>query len=356
MGDFIKKNWWKGLAIILLTYTILFSFLVPLAPGIKEISPNSLAVGNNEVTITGYNTDFEKIINQVYISFEYNNKTLACATDIQLINPNQLRFNVNIPKNLPSKNIHLRFLSKNYTILEPEIIKVYDANKVTKEEYSICKPKVFKGKININIPNRLLLNETIRNLMLHVPMWFAMMLIMGVGFVYSIKYLAGFNLKNDLIAQEAVNISLLFAFLGLITGSIWAKFTWSEHTDLLSLSGWWANDVKLNGAAITTLIYLAYRILRNAIKDEHQKAKISAVYNIFAFTMMLVFIMVLPRITDSLHPGNGGNPAFSKYDLDSTLRMVFYPAVLGWILLGLWMLSLKVRLGKIQNKIWNNEA
>jgi heme exporter protein C len=199
------------------------------------------------------------------------------------------------------------------------------------------------------------LNETIRNLMFHVPMWFAMMLILTISFIYSLKYLRGFDLKNDLIAKEAVNIGLLFAILGLVTGAIWAKFTWSENTPLFSLVGWWVNDVKLNGAAVTTLIYLAYRILRNSLEDEHQKAKISAVYNIFAFVLMMVFLMILPRVTESLHPGNGGNPAFGKYDLDSTLRMVFYPAVIGWILLGLWMLNLKKRFIKLENKLHNEE-
>jgi len=66
---------------------------------------------------------------------------------------------------------------------------------------------------------------------------------------------------------------------------------------------------------------------------------------------MIVFIMILPRLQDSLHPGNGGNPAFGKYDLDSTLRMVFYPAVLGWMLLGVWMLSLKKRFSNIENTL-----
>jgi heme exporter protein C len=354
--NFIKRNWWKGLAIILLAYTILFSFLVPLSPGVRSISPRSLNIGSNEITLTGYNTDFGNNIGQISISLEYNKQTIACGNTISLVNGNQLKFNIDIPEELPSKNIHLRLSTTNYNLLAPEIAKVFDAKKVKKDNYTLCEPVAYKSSGDFTIPNRMLLNETIRNLMLHVPMWFAMMIIMGIGFVYSIKYLRGFNLKNDLVAKQAVDISLLFAFMGLVTGSIWAKFTWSEHTELFSLGGWWANDVKLNGAAITTLIYIAYRILRNAIKDEHQKAKISAVYNIFAFIMMLVFIMVLPRITDSLHPGNGGNPAFSKYDLDSTLRMVFYPAVLGWILLGVWMLSLKIRLNKIQNKIWNNEA
>jgi heme exporter protein C len=57
--------------------------------------------------------------------------------------------------------------------------------------------------------------------------------------------------------------------------------------------------------------------------------------------MMFVFIMILPRLTDSLHPGNGGNPAFGKYDLDSDMRLVFYPAVIGWVLLSLWILDVK---------------
>jgi heme exporter protein C len=52
-----------------------------------------------------------------------------------------------------------------------------------------------------------------------------------------------------------------------------------------------------------------------------------------------------------MHPGNGGNPAFSKYDLDSTLRMFFYPAVIGWILLGFWILSILIRLKLVQQKL-----
>jgi heme exporter protein C len=54
-------------------------------------------------------------------------------------------------------------------------------------------------------------------------------------------------------------------------------------------------------------------------------------------------------MTDSsLHPGNGGNPGFNAYDLDSRLRMVFYPAILGWTLLGVWLVSLRVRIKRIK--------
>ena len=56
-------------------------------------------------------------------------------------------------------------------------------------------------------------------------------------------------------------------------------------------------------------------------------------------------------MTDSLHPGNGGNPAFGQYDLDSDLRMVFYPAVLGWTLLGFWITTLQIRSVNLQKHL-----
>lgn len=185
------------------------------------------------------------------------------------------------------------------------------------------------------VPALPILHETIRNLYFHVTMWFAMMILLTAALVFSILYLANSNPKNDIYASEAVNVGLLFGALGLVTGSIWAKFTWGAY---------WVNDAKLNGAAIGILVYLAYAILRNSMDEEQKRARISAVYNILAYTMFMVFIMVMPRLVDSLHPGNGGNPGFGKYDLDSNMRMVFYPAVIGFTLLGVWILQILVRI------------
>jgi len=186
------------------------------------------------------------------------------------------------------------------------------------------------------VPQLDILNETIRNVYYHVPIWFAMLFQMGYSVVYAVKQLSKNDLKTDIISHEAAQTGLFFALPGLLTGSMWAKFTWGT---------WWTfQDPKLNGVAIAVLIYLAYFILRNSIDDEQKRARIAAVYNIFAFVMMFVFIMILPRLTDSLHPGNGGNPAFGKYDLDNNMRMVFYPAVIGWVLFSLWVLDVKKRL------------
>jgi heme exporter protein C len=192
------------------------------------------------------------------------------------------------------------------------------------------------------VPQLNILHETIRNLFYHVPIWFAMLFQMGYSVVYAIKQLSKNDLQSDIISNQAAQTGLFFALPGLLTGCMWAKFTWGT---------WWTfQDPKLNGVAIAVLIYLAYFILRSSIDDEQKRARIAAVYNVFAFVMMFVFIMILPRLTDSLHPGNGGNPAFGKYDLDSNMRLVFYPAVIGWVLLSLWILDVKKRLAILTHK------
>ncbi len=198
----------------------------------------------------------------------------------------------------------------------------------------------------VPVPAQPILHETIRNLYFHVPMWFSMMTILFVSLWNSIKYLNKSTIQNDILANQAANVGMLVGALGLVTGSIWAKYTWGA---------WWVADTKLNGAAITMLIYLAYFILRGSIDEEQKRARIAAVYNIFAYVMLIVFLMILPRMSDSLHPGNGGNPGFNNYDLDSKMRMVFYPAVIGWILLTVWLYTLKVRIEKLKRKILYND-
>jgi heme exporter protein C len=170
-------------------------------------------------------------------------------------------------------------------------------------------------------------------------MWFAMLALLAGSVVQSIKYLSNGKLDHDLQAAVYAGTGVWFGVLGLVTGMIWAKFTWGTY---------WTNDPKLNSAAIGMLMYLAYHVLRGSIEDEEKRARVSAVYNIFSFPVFIVLIFVLPRMTDSLHPGNGGNPGFNQYDLDSRLRAVFYPAVIGWSLIAFWMSDLSIRFKRLE--------
>lgn len=198
------------------------------------------------------------------------------------------------------------------------------------------------GGLLFEVPRLPILNETIRALHFHVTMWFGMILMLLVAVAYSMKYLRSNDLKHDDLALEFTNAAILFGVLGIVTGMLWAKFTWGDY---------WSGDPKQNASAIGILMYFAYLVLRNSLNDVHQRARIGAVYNIFAFAAFIPLIFVLPRLTDSLHPGNGGNPGFNAYDLDSKLRLVFYPAIIGWTLLGTWISTVRVRLRRAERQI-----
>jgi heme exporter protein C len=195
------------------------------------------------------------------------------------------------------------------------------------------------GGFLIPVPDVNLLSESIRNVYFHVPMWFTMIALLSYSVFYSVKFLGRSEMREDVRASQSALASVPFALIGLITGSLWGKVTWGTY---------WTSDPKLNGVAAALLIYLAYFILRSSITDDQKRARISAIYNIFAYVMMIVFILIVPRFTDSLHPGNGGNPAVGQYDMNSTMRTVFYPAVIGWILIGCWITQIRIRVETIK--------
>ena len=196
------------------------------------------------------------------------------------------------------------------------------------------------------------LDETIRNLYFHVCMWFAMMILFTVSVVYSIRYLRTLDLKFDIYARQFAVTALVMGLLGYATGAIWASYTWADpNKPLVNSFSTIARDPKLIGAAIALLVYFAYLVLRDAILDIDKRARISAVYNIFAYAILFPAIWILPRILPSLHPGNDGNPALDvKNDISSSMRLVFYPAIIGWTLLGVWITTLKIRLQLLADK------
>src|SRR5215210_4254061 len=214
----------------------------------------------------------------------------------------------------------------------------------------------FIGGFLLDVPRLPILNESIRNLYFHVSMWFAMMLLFIVSVVYSIKYLRTFNHRNDIFASKFAAIGTLLGLLGYATGIIWANYTWitDQHQSIGSV----LKEPKLIGAAIALLIYGAYFVLRGSFTDIDKRARISAVYNIFAFVMLFPSIWIIPRLVGSLHPGapgsDSGNPALNFKDIDSRLRMVFYPAIIGWTLLGVWIATLRIRLQLLKDKILLN--
>jgi len=195
------------------------------------------------------------------------------------------------------------------------------------------------GGLLIPVPRLHILNESIRLNYFHVPMWFTMIFLFTYSVWSSVQFIRTGNVKYDDIAIESVNVAFLFGALGLLTGMLWANATWGTF---------WTSDPKLNNTTIGLLIYSAYFVLRKSLEDESLRARLSAVYNIFAYTVFIPLIFILPRMTDSLHPGSGDNPTFRLFDTAHNMKLVIYTAIIAFILTGWWLLKIFLRIRTIK--------
>lgn len=341
--------WWKWLSSITVLVTLIVGFLTPLAPGIPDVSPDKLSYGANSITVTGYNTHFKSEEGSLQIWLR-NGDAIFCPYEMAVVDENTMRASFSVTETVENAFFDL-YVNNDLdgTLYLPQALLQSGIEVgLNPDETEDCRREITVSEAQAyDFPNQSILNETIRNLLLHVPSWFAMIFVMLLSLIYSIRYLNGSDPTMDIRAESAAHVGLLFAFIGLATGSIWARFTWGA---------WWVSDPRLNGAALGVLVYLAYFVLKSSVNDMDKAARLGAVYNIFAFTMMILFVLVLPRMTDSLHPGVGGNPAFSQYDLDDNLRLVFYPAVLGWIGMSVWIFDIRFRVKRLRHlQIMSND-
>ncbi len=201
------------------------------------------------------------------------------------------------------------------------------------------------GGFLIDIPRIQILEHTARNLYFHVPMWFTLMAAVTFSAYHSIRFLQTGNLVRDVRAREAALVGIVFGILGLLTGMVWARFTWYQGTNI-----WWNFDPKQTMAAVQLLIYGAYFVLRSAIEEPQKRGRIAAVYNLFALVTVPFLLFILPRQAPSLHPGADGNPAFSDFTAPE-MRWVLYPAFIAFIGLFWVLYTQRVRFSLIKLRL-----
>ena len=347
----IQRSWKIG-GIALLAYVFWTTFTVPLGPGLLELRnlERAAVVDGLDRKVSAYEliglgTHWASRPEDLSVVLR-NKENLTALPVVDVIDDTHAVIGLTLPDTVPSR-------SWDVLINHPVDGTLFLQNGLFLDEVSVDETATlpalalteFPSDLPHHFPFQPRIFETIRNLMLHVPMWFTMFLLMGIAFVASIRQLsqsAGGSSLFDLRAEASVQVGMVFGVLGLLTGSLWARYTWGA---------WWVDDPQLNGALVTVLVYAGYLILRGSVEDERLKGRLSAVYNLFAFVILMILLMVLPRFTESLHPGKGGNPGFNSYDLDSSLRAVFYPAVLGWMLLGTWMYRIRLQATRLNQKL-----
>lgn len=198
------------------------------------------------------------------------------------------------------------------------------------------------------------LEQSSRNIFYHVPMWFATLFMAGTSLVYSLRYLRLTDpeakvhvnpLLVDAKAREAALIAIVFNALGLATGIIWQRVTWGADTASTKFTAWWAWDPVQVCALLALLIYLAYFLLRSSFAEPTQRARIAAVYNIFAFATLIPLFFIIPKMLPGLHPtAEKGSFIFNKSDISNDFRIILYPAMMGFVLLSIWLFEVRSRL------------
>lgn len=346
----MKIKWWKILGILLMAYVIIAGTLIPLKPGIYQVYPTKVVpYETTTLDIQGYNTHYDQATTKAWLKL--SSDKLIPTTALTVTSPNQLKAQFLVTQDFASlnkKDANLTLIVENqedgYSLYPGGIRLAKAPQAIASNQVMATEPlNVIHEADDFKFPFRPILHETIRNTFFHVAIWMAMFTILLVSCFHSGKYLLRQNLDSDNKSNSLTMVGLAFGIAGLLTGSFWARFTWGSF---------WVNDIKLNMSAIAMMIYFAYALLRSSISDVDTRARVSSVYNLFAFVCLMVLVMVIPRFTetDSLHPGNGGNPAFGGEDLDNTLRTIFYPAIIAYTIFGFWMAELYYRHVRLQDR------
>jgi len=185
------------------------------------------------------------------------------------------------------------------------------------------------------------LGDTTRVLYFHIPSAWVTVLALGWSMVHSILYLRRRNMEHDHHAAAAAEIGLLFCVVATVSGSLWARAMWGSY---------WNWDPRETSIFFLLLLYGAYLALRSAIEQEERRARLAAIYSAAAFVAVPFLMFVVPRIYFSLHPDPIINPQ-GKLDMDPRIRLVFFAMLAGFTGLFFWVLSLRVRVARLERRL-----
>jgi heme exporter protein C len=345
--------WWKIASVVLVIYAFVAGLLVPLKPGITHVAPET-AKTSQTVTLQlhGYNSFYAQgETSAIRVWLEYDSLNAVMGQNVKVLSDTTLEATFSFPNDLPrpSPSVMLNAIidhpADGVSLLPDAVELKRDTSSPPHGGAGGGWSENLVGQLNVkkdfSFPYRNVIYESIRNTYYHVPMWFALMFLFIASVVYSVRFLMNPQPDFDRKAAAYAEAGLLFGGLGLVTGMLWAHYAWGLA---------WSNDIKQLMTAVALLIYLAYFILRRSFDEPEKGARLAAVYNIFAFASLVPLLYVVPRMFASLHPGATGNPAFGSEDLDNTMRLVFYPAILGFTGLGFWIAELRIRYQRLADR------
>jgi heme exporter protein C len=200
------------------------------------------------------------------------------------------------------------------------------------------------GMVFIYAPLEALMNYVQKIFYFHISNAWVGMLGFIVAAIAGVIYLVKKDLKWDIVEKAAVEISLVFFFIAIVTGSIWAKPSWGTF---------WTWDARLTTAAILEMIYLAYLLLRQGIDDPERRARFSAVYTLIgAVSVPVTFLSI--RIWQTIHPvviGGGGSGTQGSFGMTPPMLTTMFFCLGTFSVIFVTLLWYRVRLGSLAEKV-----
>lgn len=134
-------------------------------------------------------------------------------------------------------------------------------------------------KVFLIEPDELNQGAIYRIIYIHVPSAMTCATGFFIALCASIGYLWKKDLKYDAVAASVTEVAWVFATVVLVTGSIWGRIAWGI---------WWAWDPRLTSMLICWLLLVSYLMLRRAVDEPGQRARLCAVLSIFTFTDWII--------------------------------------------------------------------
>ena len=157
-------------------------------------------------------------------------------------------------------------------------------------------------------------------------------------------YLRTGNLKWDRLSVAGIELGLVFSFVNVVTGAIWARPIWNT---------WWTWDPRLTTAAIMLLIYAAYLMLRAGIDEPGKRARFGAIYAIVGFiSVPLTFFSI--RLSRTIHPvviGSSDPEALGKFNMTGAMSATFITSLVVFTVIFVDLLWHRYRLAKLANRV-----
>ncbi len=178
----------------------------------------------------------------------------------------------------------------------------------------------------------------------HVATAWVGMISFGVAAIAGIIYLRTKNMLWDIVAVSSVELGMMFMFIAIVTGSIWARPSWNT---------WWTWDPRLTTVTVMELIYAAYLMLRQGIEDVERRARFGSVYAIVGFlSVPLTFFSI--RIFRTIHPvviGSNDPAAEGGFDMTPRMLQTFMFSLITFTIFFFNLLWHRIRLGRLAERV-----